>query len=42
MVMVTVVTVPAVTVTVVPMVTVMGLLGSWRSHGVTAIGRTTG
>jgi hypothetical protein len=34
--MVTVVTVPAVTVTV------MGLLGSWKSHGVTAIGRTTG
>lgn len=40
--MVTVVTVPAVKVTVVPKVTVMGLLGSWKSHGVTAIGRTTG
>jgi hypothetical protein len=42
MVMVTVVTVPAVKVTVAPMVIVMGLLGSWKSHGVTAIGRTTG
>jgi hypothetical protein len=42
MVMVTVLTVPAVKVTVAPMVTVMGLLGSWKSHGVTAIGRTTG
>jgi hypothetical protein len=42
MVMVTVVTVPAVKVTVAPKVTVMGLLGSWKSHGVTAIGRTTG
>ena len=40
--MVTVLTVPAVKVTVAPMVTVMGLLGSWKSHGVTAIGRTTG
>ena len=40
--MVAAVTVPAVKVTVVPMVTVMGLLGSRKSHGVTAIGRSTG
>ena len=40
--MVPVVTVPVVKVTVVPKVTVMGHLGSRMSHGVTAIGRSTG